>query len=175
MHLNNKSKLKKHFHAYLRTVAAGKADNSDTFAVLRLTEQVLRGMGQGIGILVSKIPKETSASYSLREPSEVETTPPPTATTSHCTLHRRLPSSAQLLKRCEKCETKLAMLGAAAVARMEFPCMHAIVTELSPTWTDPVYCLSGAAGEGVPAHVGQVQAAAGLVMVQAAEQQVVKS
>lgn len=46
--------------------------------------------------------------------------------------------------------------------------MHAIVTELSPTGTDPVYCLSGAAGEGVPAHVGQVQAAAGLVMVQAA-------
>jgi hypothetical protein len=30
-------------------------------------------MGQGIGILVSKIPKETSASYSLREPSEVYT------------------------------------------------------------------------------------------------------
>lgn len=85
MRLNNKSKLKKHFNAYLRTVATGKADNSDTFAVLRLTEQVLRGMGQGIGILVSKIPKETSASYSLREPSEVETTPPPTATTSHCT------------------------------------------------------------------------------------------
>jgi hypothetical protein len=30
-------------------------------------------MGQGIGILVSKIPKETAASYSLREPSEVVT------------------------------------------------------------------------------------------------------
>lgn len=85
----------------------------------------------------------------------------------------------------KKCETKLAAekflhrkashawWGAAAVARMELarriPCMHATVTELSPTsWTDPVYCLSGAAGEGVPAHVGQVQAAAGLVMVQAA-------
>lgn len=74
----------------------------------------------------------------------------------------------------KKCETKLAAekflhrkashawWGAAAVARMELarriPCMHAIVTELSPTWTDPVYCLSGAAGEGVPAQVGQVQA-----------------
>nr|CAB3455012.1 unnamed protein product [Digitaria exilis] len=33
--------------------------------------KVLRNMGQGIGILVSKIPKETSASYSLQEPSEV--------------------------------------------------------------------------------------------------------
>ncbi|EER97569.1 hypothetical protein BDA96_02G400300 [Sorghum bicolor] len=34
--------------------------------------KVLRSMGQGIGILVSKIPKETAASYSLREPSEVK-------------------------------------------------------------------------------------------------------
>ena len=33
--------------------------------------QVLRGMGQGIGILVSKFPKETAASYSLRDPVEV--------------------------------------------------------------------------------------------------------
>jgi trehalose 6-phosphate phosphatase len=33
--------------------------------------KVLSNMGQGIGILVTKIPKETSASYSLREPSEV--------------------------------------------------------------------------------------------------------
>jgi hypothetical protein len=39
----------------------------------RQIKQVLRNMGQGIGILVSKIPKETSASYSLREPSEVRT------------------------------------------------------------------------------------------------------
>jgi len=42
---------------------------------------------------------------------------------------------------------------------------------VSPTWADPVYCLSvclfGAAGEGVPAQVGEVQAA-GLVMVQSA-------
>ena len=30
-------------------------------------------MGQGIGILVTKFPKETSASYSLREPAEVYT------------------------------------------------------------------------------------------------------
>ncbi|KAG2646924.1 trehalose 6-phosphate phosphatase RA3-like [Panicum virgatum] len=34
--------------------------------------KVLRGMGQGIGILVSKFPKETAASYSLRDPVEVK-------------------------------------------------------------------------------------------------------
>ncbi|KAL6657563.1 hypothetical protein ACP70R_005343 [Stipagrostis hirtigluma subsp. patula] len=34
--------------------------------------KVLRNMGQGIGILVSKFPKETAASYSLREPVEVK-------------------------------------------------------------------------------------------------------
>ncbi|KAL8110763.1 putative trehalose-phosphate phosphatase J [Apium graveolens] len=33
--------------------------------------KVLRERGQGLGILVSKIPKETNASYSLQEPSEV--------------------------------------------------------------------------------------------------------
>ncbi|KAI6687734.1 hypothetical protein NL676_024562 [Syzygium grande] len=33
--------------------------------------KVLRERGQGVGILVSKVPKETSASYSLQEPSEV--------------------------------------------------------------------------------------------------------
>ncbi|KAL8134026.1 putative trehalose-phosphate phosphatase H [Apium graveolens] len=33
--------------------------------------KVLRDRGQGFGILVSKIPKETNASYSLQEPSEV--------------------------------------------------------------------------------------------------------
>ncbi|XP_020575871.1 probable trehalose-phosphate phosphatase 6 [Phalaenopsis equestris] len=33
--------------------------------------KVLRDKGQGSGILVSKIPKETNASYSLQEPSEV--------------------------------------------------------------------------------------------------------
>ncbi|EXC06717.1 Trehalose-phosphate phosphatase [Morus notabilis] len=32
--------------------------------------KVLRERGQGFGILVSKVPKETSASYSLQEPSE---------------------------------------------------------------------------------------------------------
>lgn len=31
----------------------------------------MRERGQGVGILVSKVPKETSASYSLQEPSEV--------------------------------------------------------------------------------------------------------
>ncbi|KAG9141877.1 hypothetical protein Leryth_009253 [Lithospermum erythrorhizon] len=33
--------------------------------------KVLRERGQGFGILVSKVPKETNASYSLEEPSEV--------------------------------------------------------------------------------------------------------
>ncbi|KGN48762.1 probable trehalose-phosphate phosphatase J [Cucumis sativus] len=33
--------------------------------------KIIRERGQGFGILVSKFPKETSASYSLREPSEV--------------------------------------------------------------------------------------------------------
>jgi trehalose 6-phosphate phosphatase len=33
--------------------------------------KVLRSRGQGAGILVSKFPKETSASFSLREPAEV--------------------------------------------------------------------------------------------------------
>jgi hypothetical protein len=34
--------------------------------------QVLRSRGQGAGILVSRFPKETSASFSLREPAEVK-------------------------------------------------------------------------------------------------------
>ncbi|XXG87493.1 hypothetical protein AAC387_Pa11g2166 [Persea americana] len=34
--------------------------------------KVLRDRGQGFGILVSKTPKDTNASYSLREPSEVK-------------------------------------------------------------------------------------------------------
>ncbi|KAJ9146416.1 hypothetical protein P3X46_028685 [Hevea brasiliensis] len=33
---------------------------------------VLRNRGQGLGILVSKVPKETNASYSLQEPAEVK-------------------------------------------------------------------------------------------------------
>lgn len=32
--------------------------------------QVLRGRGQGIGILVSRVPKETDASYTLQDPPE---------------------------------------------------------------------------------------------------------
>jgi len=39
--------------------------------------KVLRRRGQGVGILVSKHPKETSASYSLQEPAEAS---PPSAT-----------------------------------------------------------------------------------------------
>ncbi|KAF8405994.1 hypothetical protein HHK36_008074 [Tetracentron sinense] len=35
--------------------------------------KVLRERGQGLGILVSKIPKDTNASYSLQEPSEART------------------------------------------------------------------------------------------------------
>ncbi|XP_020580893.1 probable trehalose-phosphate phosphatase 6 isoform X1 [Phalaenopsis equestris] len=56
----------------------GFADCKDVFPVYigdDLTDEdafkVLRNRGQGFGILVSKIPKETSASYSLQEPSEV--------------------------------------------------------------------------------------------------------
>ncbi|KAF8679238.1 hypothetical protein HU200_046012 [Digitaria exilis] len=59
--------------------ALGFADSNNVFPIYigddRTDEdafKVLRNMGQGIGILVSKIPKETSASYSLQEPSEVK-------------------------------------------------------------------------------------------------------
>jgi trehalose 6-phosphate phosphatase len=37
--------------------------------------KVLRRRGQGVGILVSKHPKDTSASYSLQEPAEASTLP----------------------------------------------------------------------------------------------------
>ncbi|GJN33150.1 hypothetical protein PR202_gb21717 [Eleusine coracana subsp. coracana] len=57
----------------------GYAGRSDVFPIYigddRTDEdafKVLRNMGQGIGILVSKYPKETAASYSLREPAEVK-------------------------------------------------------------------------------------------------------
>ncbi|XP_073117414.1 probable trehalose-phosphate phosphatase 6 [Elaeis guineensis] len=56
----------------------GFADCNDVFPIYigddRTDEdafKVLRDRGQGIGILVSKFPKETSACYSLREPAEV--------------------------------------------------------------------------------------------------------
>ncbi|XP_039125478.1 probable trehalose-phosphate phosphatase 6 isoform X1 [Dioscorea cayenensis subsp. rotundata] len=42
--------------------------DEDAFKFVR---KVLRDRGQGIGILVSKFPKDTNASYSLREPTEV--------------------------------------------------------------------------------------------------------
>ncbi|TVT99806.1 hypothetical protein EJB05_54807, partial [Eragrostis curvula] len=41
--------------------------------------KVLRRRGQGVGILVSKHPKETSASYSLQEPAEVSPSSPTTS------------------------------------------------------------------------------------------------
>ncbi|KAF7000000.1 hypothetical protein CFC21_015961 [Triticum aestivum] len=57
----------------------GYAGRSDVFPIYigddRTDEdafKVLRNMGQGIGILVTKFPKDTSASYSLREPAEVK-------------------------------------------------------------------------------------------------------
>uniref|UniRef100_A0A6V7QQZ0 Trehalose 6-phosphate phosphatase n=1 Tax=Ananas comosus var. bracteatus TaxID=296719 RepID=A0A6V7QQZ0_ANACO len=56
----------------------GYANFSDVFPVYigddRTDEdafKVLRDRGQGIGILVSKVPKDTSASYSLQDPAEV--------------------------------------------------------------------------------------------------------
>ncbi|CAK9186442.1 unnamed protein product [Ilex paraguariensis] len=56
----------------------GYANSSNVFPIFigddRTDEdgfKVLRKRGQGIGILVSKVPKETNASYSLQEPSEV--------------------------------------------------------------------------------------------------------
>jgi hypothetical protein len=47
--------------------------------------QVLRRRGQGVGILVSKHPKETSASYSLQEPAEAS--PPSTTSLSLPRVH----------------------------------------------------------------------------------------
>jgi len=56
----------------------GYAERSDVFPIYigddRTDEdafKVLRSRGQGAGILVSKFPKETGASFSLREPAEV--------------------------------------------------------------------------------------------------------
>ncbi|CAN6294878.1 unnamed protein product [Urochloa humidicola] len=58
--------------------ALGYAERSDVFPIYlgddRTDEdafKVLRNRGQGAGILVSKFPKETTASFSLREPAEV--------------------------------------------------------------------------------------------------------
>ncbi|CAL4939701.1 unnamed protein product [Urochloa decumbens] len=58
--------------------ALGYAERSDVFPIYigddRTDEdafKVLRSRGQGAGILVSKFPKETTASFSLREPAEV--------------------------------------------------------------------------------------------------------
>jgi len=44
--------------------------DEDAFKVLRRRGRG-QGQGQGVGILVSKHPKETTASYSLQEPAEV--------------------------------------------------------------------------------------------------------
>jgi len=77
-------------------------------------------MGQGIGILVSKIPKETSASYSLREPSEVANTTLPTATSNSA----QSSYFSSVLLCSEKCERRPAEIlhrkvtvGAAVVAK----------------------------------------------------------
>ncbi|RCV44533.1 hypothetical protein SETIT_9G381600v2 [Setaria italica] len=58
--------------------ALGYAERSDVFPVYvgddRTDEdafKVLRSRGQGAGILVSRFPKETAASFSLRDPAEV--------------------------------------------------------------------------------------------------------
>ncbi|GJN40755.1 hypothetical protein PR202_gn00053 [Eleusine coracana subsp. coracana] len=57
----------------------GYADRSDVFPIYigddRTDEdafRVLRGRGQGAGILVSRFPKDTAASFSLRDPAEVK-------------------------------------------------------------------------------------------------------
>ncbi|WVZ57137.1 hypothetical protein U9M48_007564 [Paspalum notatum var. saurae] len=57
----------------------GYAERSDVFPIYigddRTDEdafKVLRSRGQGAGILVSKFPKDTTASFSLREPAEVK-------------------------------------------------------------------------------------------------------
>lgn len=59
--------------------ALGFADRDDVFPIYigddRTDEdafKVLRGRGQGAGILVSKFPKDTLASFSLRDPDEVK-------------------------------------------------------------------------------------------------------
>nr|AUN50237.1 trehalose-phosphate phosphatase E [Triticum aestivum] len=61
------------------TAIVSYAGRSDVFPIYigddRTDEdafKVLQNMGQGIGILVTKFPKDTSASYSLREPAEVK-------------------------------------------------------------------------------------------------------
>ncbi|XP_024025363.1 probable trehalose-phosphate phosphatase H isoform X2 [Morus notabilis] len=60
--------------------ALGYANRRDVFSVYigddRTDEdafKILKARGQGFGILVSKCPKDTSASYSLQEPTEVMT------------------------------------------------------------------------------------------------------
>jgi hypothetical protein len=42
----------------------------DNWTNLIYLNQKLRDRGQGFGILVSKFPKDTTASYSLQEPNE---------------------------------------------------------------------------------------------------------
>lgn len=58
---------------YLAYFFSYKSCNLNIFShiYIKLSIQVLRDRGQGFGILVSKVPKETNASYSLQEPAEV--------------------------------------------------------------------------------------------------------
>ena len=51
--------------------------------------KVLRRRGQGVGILVSKHPKETSASYSLQEPAEASPCYPSLSLSSPPPVHCR--------------------------------------------------------------------------------------
>jgi trehalose 6-phosphate phosphatase len=65
-------------HIIYRLIKIGYENSDDVVPVYigddRTDEdafKVLRERGQGFGILVSKVPKDTNASYSLQDPSQV--------------------------------------------------------------------------------------------------------
>ena len=66
----NLSSISTVFYIYLLGFLRAQADTDNTSSRVA-RHQVLRKRGQGIGILVSKCPKETNASYSLQDPGEV--------------------------------------------------------------------------------------------------------